>query len=231
MNAPWSATVLTIFPEMFPGPLGSALSGKALNEGRWSLDAVSLRDFTRDRHKSVDDTPFGGGAGMIMRPDVIGAATDFAHPAGDLRPLIYLTPRGRRLDQSMVEEFAVAPGIVALCGRYEGVDQRAIEAKGFLEVSVGDFVLSGGEIAAMILLDAIVRLLPGVVGRRESVIEESFSSGLLEYPQYTRPQLWDGREVPEVLLSGNHARIRAWRMEMALQSTRERRPDLLKNAS
>lgn len=230
-GVPWRASVLTIFPEMFPGPLGMALSGKALDDERWSLDAINLRDFTRDRHKSVDDTPFGGGAGMVMRPDVIGAAVDFAHPAGDSRPLVFLTPRGRPLDQPMVETFASAPGIVALCGRYEGVDQRAIEAKGFFEVSVGDFVLSGGELAAMILLDAVVRLLPGVVGRRESVVEESFSSGLLEYPQYTRPQLWDGRKVPEVLLSGNHARIRAWRMEMALQSTRERRPDLLKNAS
>ena len=166
-----------------------------------------------------------------MRADVVGPAVDAVHPAGDERPLIYLTPRGRPLDQAFVEELADGPGVVTLCGRYEGVDQRAIEAKNFIEVSIGDFVLSGGEIAAMILIDACVRLLPGVVGRRESVMEESFTSGLLEYPHYTRPKLWDGREVPEVLLSGNHAEIRAWRKEMALRSTRERRPDLLMNAS
>ena len=231
MTAPWRASVLTIFPEMFPGPLGASLAGKALERGAWTLDAVDLRGFAKDRHRSVDDTPFGGGAGMVMRPDVIGEAVEAVHDPADPRPLVYLTPRGEPLAHAMVEELAAGPGVVTLCGRYEGVDQRVIEACGFREVSIGDFVLSGGEIASMVLLDACIRLLPGVVGRRDSVIEESFASGLLEHPQYTRPQLWKGREVPEALLSGDHARIRAWRKEMALRSTRERRPDLLKTAS
>ena len=231
MTAPWRVSVLTIFPEMFPGPLGASLAGKALERGAWTLDAVDLRGFAKDRHRSVDDTPFGGGAGMVMRPDVIGEAVEAVHDPADPRPLVYLTPRGEPLAHAMVEELAAGPGVVTLCGRYEGVDQRVIEACGFREVSIGDFVLSGGEIASMVLLDACIRLLPGVVGRRDSVIEESFASGLLEHPQYTRPQLWKGREVPEALLSGDHARIRAWRKEMALRSTRERRPDLLKTAS
>ena len=229
--SPWTATVLTVFPEMFPGPLGGSLSGKAMADQLWALETVDLRDFAQDRHRSVDDTPFGGGAGMVMRPDVVGAAVDAVREEGDRRPLVYLTPRGRPLQQADVAALADGPGLVALCGRYEGVDQRVIEAKGFTEISIGDFVLSGGELAAMTLVDACVRLLPGVVGCRESVVEESFTSGLLEYPQYTRPRLWDGREVPEALISGNHARIRAWRKEMALRSTRERRPDLLKTAS
>ena len=231
MTGAWAATVLTVFPEMFPGPLGGSLAGNAMAQGIWTLEPVDLRDFARDRHRSVDDTPFGGGAGMVMRPDVVGEAADAARPAGDRRPLVYLTPRGRPLSHSLVEELAAGPGLIALCGRYEGVDQRVIDAKGFVEISIGDFVLSGGELAAMVLIDACVRLLPGVVGCRESVVDESFASGLLEYPQYTRPRLWDDREVPEVLLSGDHARIRAWRKEMALHSTRERRPDLLKTAS
>ncbi|MCB2053648.1 MAG: tRNA (guanosine(37)-N1)-methyltransferase TrmD [Geminicoccaceae bacterium] len=226
----WRATALTIFPDMFPGPLGHALSGKALEQRLWSLDTVDLRDFALDRHRSVDDTPFGGGAGMVMRADIVGRAVDAVLERGDDRPLVYLTPRGRPLDQETVEALAAGPGIVALCGRYEGVDQRVIEGRGFREISLGDFVLSGGELAAMTLFDACVRLLPGVVGRPDSLAEESFSAGLLEYPHYTRPQFWEGREVPRVLLSGHHARIDAWRRERALEATRERRPDLL-NAS
>jgi tRNA (guanine37-N1)-methyltransferase len=228
MSAPaWSATVLTIFPEMFPGPLGQSLAGKALERGLWRLDAVQLRDFTADRHQSVDDTPFGGGAGMVMRPDVIAAAVDAVRGGGAPGPLLYLSPRGRRLDQALVTELAAGPGLVALCGRYEGVDERVLEARDLREVSLGDFVLSGGELAAMALIDACVRLLPGVVGATASLAEESFAAGLLEYPQYTRPQVWEGRAVPEVLVSGHHERIRAWRRAMALEVTRRRRPDLL----
>ena len=222
--APWTAGVLTIFPEMFPGPLGASLAGKALEQGLWALDVLDIRDFARDKHRSVDDAPFGGGAGMVMRPDVVDAALD-ALDAG-AGPLVYLTPRGRVLDQAMVRDFASGPGMTLLCGRYEGVDERVIEARGFAEVSLGDFVLSGGEPAAIALLDACVRLLPGVMGDTASLSEESFESGLLEYPHYTRPAEWRGRCVPEVLLSGHHAKIRAWRREQAERVTRERRPDL-----
>ncbi len=227
MSRPWTATVLTLFPEMFPGPLGFSLAGKALERGIWRLDAVQIRDFARDRHQTVDDAPFGGGAGMVMRPDVIARAVDGVVQAGAPGPLVYLTPRGERLRQEKVREWAEGSGLVLLCGRYEGVDQRVIEARGMLEVSIGDFVLSGGEIAAMAVIDACVRLLPDVVGDRASVEEESFSEGLLEYPHYTRPQIFEGRPVPEVLLSGHHARIREWRRRRALEVTRERRPDLL----
>lgn len=228
MSPPWTATVLTIFPEMFPGPLGFSLAGRGLERDLWRLRAVDLRDFATDRHRSVDDTPFGGGAGMIMRPDVVARAVDAAREAGAPGPLVYLTPRGERLTQAIVREWAAGPGLVLLCGRYEGVDQRVIEARGFREVSIGDFVLSGGEIAAMAVIDACVRLLPGIVGDAVSLEEESFADGLLEYPQYTRPRVFEGREVPEVLLSGDHARIRRWRREQALAVTRQRRPDLLK---
>ena len=223
----WAATVLTIFPEMFPGPLGLSLAGRALQRGDWRLDAVDLRRFTEDRHQTVDDTPFGGGAGMVMRPDIVAKAADAVVAAGAVGPLVYLSPRGEPLRQQLVTELAAGPGVVLLCGRYEGVDHRVIEARGFREVSLGDFVLSGGELAAMTLIDACVRLLPGVVGAAASLAEESFAAGLLEYPHYTRPQVWEGRAVPDVLLSGHHARISEWRQEQALAITKSRRPDLI----
>ena len=223
---PWAATVLTLFPEMFPGPLGHSLAGRALEHGLWSLEALALRDFATDRHRTVDDLPFGGGAGMVMRPDVVARALDAAAAQGPARPAICLTPRGRPLSQARVQQLAEGPGLVVLCGRFEGVDQRVIEARGLEELSLGDIVLSGGEPAAIALLDACVRLLPGVVGRPASLTEESFAGALLEYPHYTRPQEWEGRAVPEVLLSGHHARIRAWRRHQAELVTRSRRPDL-----
>ncbi|MDE2516552.1 MAG: tRNA (guanosine(37)-N1)-methyltransferase TrmD [Rhodospirillales bacterium] len=222
--SPFRASVLTLFPEMFPGPLGLALSGKALAEGRWSIEAVALRAFGLGVHRNVDDTPFGGGAGMVLRADVLDAA--LAQVADD-RPMLCLTPRGRRFTQRDAERLAAGPGVVLLCGRYEGIDQRVIEARALEEVSLGDFVLAGGEIAALAMLDAVIRLLPGVMGGAESAAEESFAAGLLEYPQYTRPADWCGRKVPDVLLSGNHAAIAAWRQEQALAITRARRPDLL----
>ncbi len=221
--APWTATVLTIFPEMFPGPLGHSLAGKALEDGIWRLETVDIRDFARDKHRSVDDAPFGGGPGMVMRPDVVDAA--IASTAG-LAPLVCLSPRGRRLDQVRVAALAAGPGVRLLCGRFEGIDQRAIEARDIEELSLGDFVLSGGEPAAVALIDACVRLLPGVVGDEATLEEESFQGGLLEYPHYTRPQEWQGRAVPEVLLSGHHENIRRWRLAQAERVTRERRPDL-----
>lgn len=226
MSAPWAATVLTLFPAMFPGPLGHSLAGRALAEGVWSLEALDLRDFAADRHRSVDDLPFGGGAGMVLRPDVVARALDAAAADGPARPVLCLSARGTPLAQRRVERLAEGPGIVLLCGRFEGVDQRVIEARGLEEVSLGDIVLSGGEPAALALLDACVRLLPGVIGAPASLEEESFAGGLLEYPHYTRPQVWEGRAVPEVLLSGHHARIRAWRREQAELATRTRRPDL-----
>ena len=219
----WHASVLTLFPEMFPGPLGQSLAGRALQAGLWRLDAHDIRASATDRHRTVDDTPFGGGPGMVMRPDVVSAA--LARVA-DGRPVVYLTPRGRRLTQADVQGFAAGPGVVLLCGRYEGVDQRAIEAAGAQEISVGDYVLSGGELPAMVLLDAAVRLLPGVMGAADSATEESFANGLLEYPHYTRPAEWCGRAVPPVLLSGDHAAIAAWRRAEAEAVTRQRRPDL-----
>ncbi|WP_431268254.1 tRNA (guanosine(37)-N1)-methyltransferase TrmD [Dankookia sp. P2] len=222
----WHASVLTLFPEMFPGPLGQSLAGRALRDGRWSIDSLDIRSFATDRHRTVDDTPFGGGAGMVMRPDVLDAALGAALATGGDRPAVYLTPRGRRLDQAMVRDFVAGPGLVLLCGRYEGVDERVIEARGLQEVSIGDYVLSGGEPAAMVLLDACVRLLPGVMGAAESGVEESFSDGLLEYPHYTRPADWQGRAVPPVLLSGHHAEVARWRRAEAERITRERRPDL-----
>jgi tRNA (guanine37-N1)-methyltransferase len=219
----WRATVLTIFPEMLPGSLAYSLAGKALAAGLWRLDIVDIRDFAIDRHRSVDDAPFGGGPGMVMRPDVLDAAIE---GADGVAPLLLLSPRGRRLDQALVAELAAGPGARLICGRFEGVDERVIEARAVEEVSLGDFVLSGGEPAAIALIDACVRLLPGVVGDAEALVEESFAQGLLEYPHYTRPQLWQGRPVPEVLASGDHARIRRWRREEAERLTRERRPDL-----
>jgi tRNA (guanine37-N1)-methyltransferase len=224
MAPAWQATVLTLFPEMFPGSLGQSLAGKALEAGHWALETVDIRGFARDKHATVDDAPFGGGPGMVMRPDVVDAALDSVE--GTNRPVIYLTPRGRLLTQSRVRALAEGPGVVLLCGRYEGIDHRVIEARGLEEVSVGDYVLSGGEPAAEILLDACVRLIPGVLGSAASLEEESFERDLLEYPHYTRPQEWKGRAVPEILVSGHHERIRAWRLEQAEQLTRERRPDL-----
>jgi tRNA (guanine37-N1)-methyltransferase len=220
----WRASVLTIFPEMFPGPLGSSLAGKALASGLWALEIVDIRNFASDKHRSVDDTPAGGGAGMVMKPDVLARAIDAT--AADTRPRLLLSPRGVPLTQARVEALCAGPGALLICGRFEGVDERAIAARSLEEVSIGDYVLSGGEIAAMALIDACVRLLPGVMGAPHSAAEESFAEGLLEYPQYTRPQLWEDRPIPEVLLSGDHAKIAAWRRAAAERLTRERRPDL-----
>lgn len=220
------ATVLTLYPEMFPGTLGQSLAGRALEAGAWSLEAVQIRDFATDRHRTVDDTPAGGGAGMVMRADVLARALDAAAPQGDPRPRLLMSPRGRPLTQTRVRELAAGPGAVILCGRFEGVDQRLIEARELEEVSIGDYILSGGEPAAVVLLDAVVRLLPGVMGNDQSGAEESFESGLLEHPHYTRPAEFEGRTIPEVLVSGNHARIAGWRREQAQELTRERRPDL-----
>jgi tRNA (guanine37-N1)-methyltransferase len=220
----WRASVLTIFPEMFPGPLGSSLAGKALASGLWALDIVDIRDFASDKHRSVDDTPAGGGAGMVMKPDVLARAIDAT--AADTRPRLLLSPRGVPLTQARVEALCAGPGVLLICGRFEGIDERVIGGRSLEEVSIGDYVLSGGEIAAMALIDACVRLLPGVMGAPVSAAEESFAEGLLEYPQYTRPQLWEGQPIPEVLLSGDHAKIAAWRRAMAERLTRERRPDL-----
>lgn len=219
----WTAHVLTILPEMFPGPLGHSLAGRAEALGMWRLTVGDIRGFATDRHRSVDDTPFGGGPGMVMRPDVVDAALA-ASPAG--LPAYYLSPRGRTIDQALVRDLAAGPGCTLLCGRFEGVDQRVLDARGLTELSLGDFVLSGGEPAAIALLDACVRLLPGVMGEAGSADEESFADDLLEYPHYTRPAVWAGRAVPEVLASGHHAKIRAWRRAEAERLTRERRPDL-----
>ncbi|HEV2624763.1 MAG TPA: tRNA (guanosine(37)-N1)-methyltransferase TrmD [Xanthobacteraceae bacterium] len=220
----WRASVLTIFPEMFPGPLGSSLAGKALASGLWALEIVDIRNFASDKHRSVDGTPAGGGAGMVMKPDVLARAIDAT--AADTRPRLLLSPRGVPLTQARVEALCAGPGVLLICGRFEGIDERVIGGRSLEEVSIGDYVLSGGEIAAMALIDACVRLLPGVMGAPVSAAEESFAEGLLEYPQYTRPQLWEGQPIPEVLLSGDHAKIAAWRRAMAERLTRERRPDL-----
>jgi tRNA (guanine37-N1)-methyltransferase len=220
----WAATILTLYPEMFPGPLGHSLAGRALAEGIWSLDAVQIRDFATDRHRSVDDTPAGGGAGMVMRADVLAAALD---SVPDGRPKLVMSPRGSPLTQALVRDLAAGPGVTVLCGRFEGIDERLFEARPVVPVSVGDYVLSGGEPAAFALLDACVRLLPGVMGAPSSGEEESFESGLLEYPHYTRPVEWEGRRIPEVLRSGDHAKIAAWREAKAAEETRLRRPDLI----
>jgi len=222
----WRATVLTLFPEMFPGPLGVSLAGKALASGLWALEARDIRVSATDRHRSVDDTPAGGGPGMVLRADVLAAAIDTADVSAD-RPRLLMSPRGRPLAQSRVVELAAGPGPLIVCGRFEGIDQRVIEARRLEEVSIGDFVLSGGEIAAFALIDACVRLLPGVMGKLVSGADESFTDGLLECPQYTRPQEFEGRPIPDVLLSGDHARIAAWRRAEAEALTRVRRPDLL----
>ena len=219
----WRASVLTLFPEMFPGPLGVSLAGKALASGIWSLDVHDIRAHATDRHRTVDDTPAGGGAGMVLKADVLARAID---ASADARPRVLMSPRGRPLTQARVAELAAAPGVMVVCGRFEGVDERVIAARGLEEISLGDYVLSGGEIAAMALIDAIVRLLPGVVGAHASLVEESFSSGLLEYPQYTRPQMWEGQEIPAVLTSGDHGKVAAWRREQAERLTKTRRPDL-----
>ena len=219
----WLATVLTIFPEMLPGPLAYSLAGKALDAGLWRLEMVDIRGFAGDKHRSVDDAPFGGGPGMVLRPDVLDAAIE---GAGGVGPLIHLSPRGRPLDQDRVRELAASSGIRLICGRFEGVDERVLEARAVEEVSLGDFVLSGGEPAAIALIDACVRLLPGVMGKEASGAEESFADGLLEYPHYTRPQLFEGRPIPEILTSGDHGKIAAWRRAEAERLTKERRPDL-----
>lgn len=224
LERPWTAKVLTIFPEMFPGPLAFSLAGRALAAGLWTLETVDIRTFASDKHRTVDDAPFGGGPGMVMRPDVLDAA--IAASAEGSSPLIYLSPRGRLIDQARVRRLAEVPSVVLICGRFEGLDERVLELNEVEELSLGDFVLSGGEPAAIALIDACVRLIPGIVGRSESLEEESFERGLLEYPHYTRPQSWRGREVPEVLLSGHHERIKAWRISQAERITRERRPDL-----
>jgi tRNA (guanine37-N1)-methyltransferase len=221
------ATVLTLYPEMFPGALGLSLAGKAMQNGAWSLDAMQIRDFATDRHRTVDDTPAGGGAGMVMRADILAKAIDAASPANDPRPRLLMSPRGKPLTQGRVRELAAGPGVVILCGRFEGVDQRVIEARDLEEVSIGDYILAGGEPAALVLLDAVVRLLPGVMGNDESGTHESFEDGLLEHPHYTRPQEFEGRAIPDVLTSGNHAKIDRWRREQAERLTNERRPDLL----
>ena len=229
-RAPWAATVLTLFPEMFPGPLGLSLSGQALAAKIWSLDSIQIRDFGLGRHAQVDDTPAGGGAGMVLRADVLGPALDHAKANAPDAPLIYLSPRGAPLTQSLARELAAGPGVTLLAGRFEGIDERVIEARQLREVSIGDYVLSGGEIAAMVLIDACVRLLPGVLGGADSLAHESFENGLLEYPQYTKPREWEGRAIPDVLLSGDHKKIEAWRRAEAERITRARRPDLLSPA-
>ena len=226
----WRATILTLFPEMFPGPLGASLAGRALASGLWSLEARDIRAAATDKHRSVDDTPAGGGPGMVLRADVLAAAIDAAD-TGQSRPRLLMSPRGRPLTQSQVKELAAGPGPLIVCGRFEGVDQRVIEARNLEEVSIGDYVLSGGEIAAMALIDACVRLLPGVMGKQASGEDESFSEGLLEYPQFTRPQEFEGRGIPEILISGDHAKVAAWRKAEAEALTRARRPDLWANRS
>jgi tRNA (guanine37-N1)-methyltransferase len=223
----WRATVLTIFPEMFPGPLGSSLAGKALTEGKWALEAIDIRGFATDKHRSVDDAPSGGGAGMVMRADIAAAAIDAARaamPAG--APTIYLSPRGYPFMQEQARELAGGPGVILLCGRFEGIDERVLQARNIEEISIGDYVLSGGEIAAQVVIDAVVRLVPGVAGNESSLAEESFAQGLLEYPHYTRPREWEGRAIPGVLLSGDHKAIAKWRREQAEKLTKARRPDL-----
>jgi len=220
----WRATVLTLFPELFPGPLAASLAGRALASGLWTLEPIDIRANTTDRHRTVDDTPAGGGPGMVMKPDVLARAIDAIAPEG--RPRLLMSPRGKPLTQARVETFARGPGVIVVCGRFEGIDERVIAGRDLEEVSLGDYVLSGGEVAALVLLDACVRLLPGVIGAPASVAEESFSDGLLEYPQFTRPQVFEGRPIPEVLLSGDHAKIASWRRVEAERITRERRPDL-----
>lgn len=224
----FSADVITLFPELFPGPLGASVIGRGLNEGLWSLRTTQLRDFAADRHRTVDDTPAGGGPGMVLKPDILAAAVDAVSPPGDPRPRILMSPRGERLTQSFVRALAEAPGAIIVCGRFEGVDERVIAARSLIEISIGDFVLAGGEVAALALLEAVVRLIPGVLGAADSHAEESFEAGLLEYPQFTRPQVFEGQEIPAVLTSGDHGKVARWRRDQAEALTRARRPDLLK---
>lgn len=224
----FAADVVTLFPELFPGPLGASVIGRGAAEGLWSLRTTQLRDFATDRHRTVDDTPSGGGAGMVLRPDILARAIDAVSPEGDPRPRLLMSPRGAPLTQARARDLAVGPGVVIICGRFEGVDQRVIEARGLEEVSIGDYVLAGGEVAAMVLLEAVVRLLPGVLGAAESHADESFEHGLLEYPHYTRPQVFEGRDIPAVLVSGDHGKVEKWRRAEAEKLTRARRPDLLK---
>jgi tRNA (guanine37-N1)-methyltransferase len=224
---PWRLTVLTLFPELFPGPLSASLTGQALAAGLWSLTAVDIRTFGIGRHRAVDDTPAGGGAGMVLRADVVAAAIDHGRALSPDAPLIFLSPRGRPFTQARAAELAAGPGVTLLAGRFEGVDERVIAARGLEEVSIGDYVLSGGELAAMVLADACLRLIPGVLGQPGSLAEESFEGGLLEYPQFTKPREWEGHAIPDVLLSGDHAKIAAWRRDEARRLTMERRPDLL----
>jgi tRNA (guanine37-N1)-methyltransferase len=226
IRPPWRAVVVTLFPELFPGPLGASLSGDALKTGLWSLDAIDLRAFGTGRHRTVDDTPAGGGAGMVLRADVVGNAIDAARQGAPALPLMALSPRGELLTQSVARELAAGPGVMLLAGRFEGIDARVAASRGMREISIGDYVLAGGELAAMVLIEAVVRLLPGVIGSATSLTEESFETGLLEYPQYTRPRDWEGMPIPDVLLSGDHGRIAAWRRAEAERITRERRPDL-----
>jgi tRNA (guanine37-N1)-methyltransferase len=224
----FSAHIITLFPELFPGPLGASVIGRGMADGLWSLSTTQLRDFATDRHRTVDDTPSGGGAGMVLKPDILAKAIDAVSPEGDARPRLLMSPRGTPLTQARVRELAAGPGAVIVCGRFEGIDQRVIEARGLEEVSIGDYVLAGGEVAAMVLLEAVVRLIPGVLGAAESHADESFENGLLEYPQYTRPQLFEGREIPAVLTSGDHGEVEKWRRAESEKLTRARRPDLLK---
>jgi tRNA (guanine37-N1)-methyltransferase len=225
-NNPFRASILSLYPQMFPGPLGISLAGRALEEGKWSCEAIQIRDFANDKHASVDDTPSGGGAGMILRADVLARAIDHISPQKDTRPRLLMSPRGRVLNQQFVRELSKGDGVTIICGRFEGVDERVIEARNLMEVSIGDYILSGGETAALVLLDAIIRLLPGVMGNKQSGENESFENGLLEHPHYTRPQVFEGREVPAVLTSGDHAKIARWRNDQAKKLTLSRRPDL-----
>lgn len=223
----FAASIITLFPELFPGPLGASVLGRGLGDGLWSLSTTQLRDFATDRHRTVDDTPSGGGAGMVLKPDILAKAIDATAPEGDPRPRILMSPRGKPLTQARARELALGPGAVIVCGRFEGIDQRVIEGRGLEEISIGDYVLAGGEVAAMVLLEAVVRLIPGVLGKAESHADESFENGLLEYPQYTRPQSFEGVDIPAVLTSGDHGKIAKWRHEQSLALTRTRRPDLL----
>lgn len=223
----FDAEIITLFPDLFPGPLGTSVLGRGLSENLWSLHTTQLRDFAHDKHRSVDDTPAGGGAGMVLRADILGAAIDAVSPADDPRPRLLMSPRGKPLTQGMAHDLAEGPGAVIICGRFEGIDQRVIDSRNLTEISIGDYVLAGGEVAAMVLLEATVRLIPGVLGSADSHADESFENGLLEYPHYTRPQNFEGAEIPEVLTSGDHGKVEKWRRAEAEKLTRQRRPDLL----